>query len=190
MTPAVKTYRDNDALVDGLNERSDSAVEKIFHRLYPSLCYFADKFIGNSDATRDVVLEVFVQFYEKREVRFQSLAGAVSFLYRAVHNGAIDYLRRNKRTVRMTSQEYGAEELAYAEPESVVFMKIFEAIEHLPEKMREIFVLSYVDRLSVREISSRLGIAETTVKTQRQRARQQLKARLKDYIPLLSLLFF
>ena len=194
MNSSVKRKLDDATLIHGLNNRQERAIEEVFHRLYPSLCWFANKLIDDREATRDVVQEVFVRFYEKRNNRFESFSGVMSFLYNSVHNEAIDYLRRSKRTVHITADSAdeagGADALLYVEQESIVFMKIFQEIDKLPDKMREIFILSYVDRLSVRQISTQLGIAETTVKTQRQRAKQYLKDQLKDYVQLLSLLFF
>ena len=50
--------------------------------------------------------------------------------------------------------------------------------------------MSYIERLSIQEISQRLNIADTTIKTQRARAKKFLQERLKDLFSLAILLFF
>ncbi|MDL2319780.1 sigma-70 family RNA polymerase sigma factor [Alistipes sp. OttesenSCG-928-B03] len=180
-------------LVRELNERGEKAIETLFHMLYPALCYFAVKITDDREIARDIVQEVFARFYEKDNYRFDSMAGVRSFFYRAVYNEAIDWTRKNGRLVQLTgdyAQNETDDELHYAEQESRVFEKVFTAIEQLPEASRMIFVMSYIDRLSVSEISAKLGIAESTVKTQRQRAKKQLKEKLGAYGKLLTLLFF
>lgn len=44
--------------------------------------------------------------------------------------------------------------------------KLLDAIDRLPEKCRQIFMMSCVDGLKYREIASQMNISENTVKTQ------------------------
>ena len=71
-----------------------------------------------------------------------------------------------------------------------MFEEIFTAIEELPAECRRIFKMSYIEHLSIQEIAKQLDIAETTIKTQRARAKKYLQDRLKELFPLAILLFF
>ncbi len=50
--------------------------------------------------------------------------------------------------------------------------------------------MSYIDHLDIQKISQKLNIAESTIKTQRQRAKKFLRERLQNLYPLAVLLFF
>ena len=65
----------------------------------------------------------------------------------------------------------------WQEVESVKEMrqKLLDAIDRLPEKCRQIFMMSCVDGLKYREIASRMDISENTVKTQIKLAYKKLR---------------
>lgn len=64
---------------------------------------------------------------------------------------------------------------------------INEAIDHLPNKCREIFILNRFDGLSYKEITEVLNISINTVKTQMARALSSLRKALKITISLFNL---
>ena len=58
------------------------------------------------------------------------------------------------------------------------------AINSLPEKCREVFILSRMEGLKYREIAERLNISTKTVENQIITALRKLRVELKDYLPL------
>ena len=62
-----------------------------------------------------------------------------------------------------------------------------EAIDKLPERCREVFVLSKMEELSNKEIAERLNISVKTVEVQMTKALSRLRKELEW---LLSLIFF
>ena len=62
-----------------------------------------------------------------------------------------------------------------------------EAIDKLPERCREVFVLSKIEELSNKEIAERLNISVKTVEVQMTKALSRLRKELEW---LLSLIFF
>lgn len=67
------------------------------------------------------------------------------------------------------------------------YSQIRNEVERLPEAMRKVFNLTLLD-MSIPEIAEALDISENTVRNQRARAREILRARLKDKIFFLFLL--
>jgi RNA polymerase sigma-70 factor (ECF subfamily) len=70
--------------------------------------------------------------------------------------------------------------------------RIGQVIGELPEKCREVFLLSRNEHLKYQQIADRLQISVKTVETQMSKALQHLRERLKDYILvwlLIGLLF-
>ena len=176
-----------------LDVKRPEVFEKIFHEYYASLCYFANKFVQDEDMAKDIVQEVFVRFWESKG-RFENRVALKSFLYSCVQNGALNYLDK-LRVRENVGKQLGlaveeAEDVFRFEVEADVFEEIFVAIEELPEECRRIFKMSYIEFLDIKTICERLGVAESTVKTQRQRAKKYLKERLQHLYLLSSLIFF
>ena len=180
-------------LLHRLKEGDEKVFELLFHRHYAALCFFADKFLRDEEAARDVVQEVFIRFYDKA-YDFPNMLALKSFLYSAVHHKALNYLEKmnNRAAIRekLEVTEYQENEYFHHQVEAEIFEEIFSAIEQLPSECRRIFKMSYIDHLDIREITEQLGIAESTVKTQRQRAKKFLRERLQHLYPLVALLFF
>lgn len=74
--------------------------------------------------------------------------------------------------------------------ETDVFEEIFVAIDELPPECQRIFKMSYIEMLDIKTICEQLGVAESTVKTQRQRAKKYLRDRLQHLYPVLVFMFF
>ena len=66
--------------------------------------------------------------------------------------------------------------------------RIHEAIQSLPEKCREIFILSRVEGLKYSEIAEKLDLSISTVDNQIGIALKKLRVQLKDFLPLLMFL--
>ncbi|HEY5500096.1 MAG TPA: sigma-70 family RNA polymerase sigma factor, partial [Bacteroidales bacterium] len=66
---------------------------------------------------------------------------------------------------------------------------INEAIDSLPNRCREIFIMSRMDLLKYREIAAQLNISINTVENQMSIALHKLKIKLKNYITLFIILF-
>ena len=66
---------------------------------------------------------------------------------------------------------------------------LYEAIEKLPPKCREIFVMSKLEGKKQAQIAQELGISINTIEVQIGIAYKKLRQELKDYVPLLLFLF-
>ena len=183
----------DELLISGINTGDGKAFEILFHRYYASLCFFANKFLQDTEAAKDVVQEVFIRFYET-EPHFVNLIALKSFLYECVQHKALNALeKRNTHMAirqKLVREEAVPDEYFRRQVEAEVFEAIFTAIEELPQECGRIFKLSYIENKDIHEIAEMLHISETTVKTQRQRAKNYLRKRLKNLYFLVVVLFF
>ena len=180
-------------LIARLNKGEERAFETIFHKYYASLCFFANNFLRDKEAAKDIVQDVFVLLYEKK-YQFPNLNALKAFLYQCVHDKALNYIEKRRIRSEIESQLdiplYEENTYFLRQTETEMYEEIFRAIDELPTECRRIFKMSYIERLSIQEISQRLNIADTTIKTQRARAKKFLQERLKDLFSLAILLFF
>ena len=115
-------------------------------------------------------------------------------MYSCVQNAALNYLEklqvRAKTNRRLGLKTPDEEDVFNFQVETDVFEEIFAAIDELPAECQRIFKMSYIEMLDIKTICERLDVAESTVKTQRQRAKIYLRERLQHLYPVVTLMFF
>jgi RNA polymerase sigma-70 factor (ECF subfamily) len=169
--------------------RIELKFEELFRTYFDSLCYFARKYIPDLDSSKEIVHNVFISIWEKRE-EFDFDKPAKSYLFTSVYNRCMNYIRDQKKFTDSGSAEIILENesvyddhLEAAELES----RIWRIIEGLPEKCREVFVLNRFESKKYAEIADQLNISVKTVEAQMSKALRVLRDNLKDYIHLLIL---
>lgn len=188
-----RTDENNSFPFGEMNGHDDGAFERMFHYYYGALCFFANKIVHDGDASKDLVQDVFLNIYEKKPV-FDNIVSLRTYLYRSVNNACLNHI---KKLGRLTPDDKymrqveapDVEEIYFIQLESRLLDEIFRNIESLPEGCRRIFEMSYIEQCSVKEISRELNISENTVKSQRARAKQLLRERLRDLFPMFSFIF-
>ena len=176
---------------EDIKNGSEEAFNKVFDLYYSRLCFFADKFLHDFDLSRSVVQQVFVDMWIKRE-KLQ-VASLQSYLFQSVRNAAIDILKHRKAESKYLSTLEPDEKNQISDwmEEAELADRINKAIQKLPEKCREIFVLCRFEELKYTEIAARLNISVKTVEMQIGIALKKLRKELSDYqmIQLLAIFF-
>ncbi|HZK62482.1 MAG TPA: RNA polymerase sigma-70 factor [Anaerovoracaceae bacterium] len=164
-----------------ISQGNEQSFSEAFDRYYTGLCYYAFKFVKDMDESRSLVQQVFVDLWIKRDklVIQQSLK---AYLFAAVRNYVLDYLKHKVvelkylNEVQSESVTIGRDLIEEAELNA----RINSAIEALPEKCREVFVLCRFEELRYSEIARRLGISIKTVEMQMGIAMKKLRSKLTD----------
>jgi RNA polymerase sigma-70 factor (ECF subfamily) len=144
-------------------------------------------------AAEEMVQNVFYKLWERTENL--SITGSVrAYLYRAVHNESLNYLKHLK--VRSEHQLYVSHRMSEgteAASKKIQLKELEEkfhyALNDLPEQCRTIFQMSRFEELRYREIADRLDISVKTVENQIGKALKILRTKLVDFLPLIILLF-
>ena len=163
----------------------------LFDNYYRALCVYAFRFVSDADDVEDIVQEVFIKVWARR-ADFQAVYSLRSFMYLSVRNACLNYNRDHARERQISFNDTESEKFAEEWEEGFmieedVHRQIRNEVERLPEAMRKVFNLTLLD-MSIPEIAEALDISENTVRNQRARAREILRARLKDKIFFLFLL--
>jgi RNA polymerase sigma-70 factor (ECF subfamily) len=156
----------------------------LFDTYYQRLLSDVYRVIRDEDACKDIVQDVFVDFWNKRE-SIEVHTSLQAYLRRAAVNKALNYLKNSRRFVLeedgvvFDSTEYpDALDSGDALSAEQLEQNLHRAIEALPEKCRLVFSMSRFDHLSHKEIAETLGISVKTIENQITKAMKMLRESL------------
>ncbi len=175
---------DLDKIIAALANDNEAPMEELFNYYYPRLFNFSRKFLKIEEGIDDIIQEVFVKIWQNRK-KINSEATFNSYIFTITRNLLLNELRsrlNNKKTrdeIRSLSlaQEYSSlDEIEYNDVKG----KVDQLINTLPERQKEIFVLSRTEGLSHKEIAEKLGISTKTVEYHITQSSRFLKEKLKN----------
>jgi RNA polymerase sigma-70 factor (ECF subfamily) len=171
-------------LFERIKNGDEKAFEILFYKYYGHLCLFASKIINDDVAAEEIVQDFFVKLWEKRE-HFSIETSIKNYLFRSVKNLCLNFIQHNKTKIKHAQIVLSEVESSFSDdsnfPEIDLTEKIEESINSLPEKRREIFMLSRQEGLKYHQIAQKLNISIKTVETQMSLAIKSLRDKLRNY---------
>ena len=148
----------------------------LFKRYYRPLCLYAAHYLkGDIAASEDIVQDCFVKLWQQEAKR--DITDKRAFLYSTVRNACIDTLRRQHP--EMTSIDPSDLEEVISDEEAVdrseQEAKVWEIIDALPDRCREVFLMAKRDGMTYNEIAEALNISVKTVEHQISKAMKKLR---------------
>ncbi|RKE56984.1 RNA polymerase sigma-70 factor [Sphingobacterium detergens] len=177
-------------IVDNAKETVELDISALYHQYWESLFKQMMRILLDEDEAADVVQQTFLDLLEMKE-KIPEIKSVKSFLFIMGRNLAFKKLRR--KLVNDTYRDFYASQYKEASSlieEWIVFKELDDLIEKeigkLPNKMKEIFILSRHAEMSYSEIAKKLNISDKTVKKQISNALKLIRLKVdKDYQPLL-----
>jgi len=170
---------------------NQQAYQSLFYYYYERLYHYALTFTADQDKAEDIVQEVFLKLWTKRE-SFHPNGSLKAYLYRMTYNEFVNAFRKEKRYYKELD-EFKLQALAPLAEESeesweLKLHELKEAIDHLPPRCREIFLLHKQEGMPQKEIAKKLDISVKTVENQVGKAVNILKNKLSVKIMTLLML--
>lgn len=179
--------------MDTLAGRSiESTFDKVYLTYYSRMRRFAKEYVLFDEDAENIVQDVFLLLWEKREVLDIQLSMS-SWLFSLVKNKSLDYLR-HKTVEEEYKQEfmikvYSLDSMNYTfSSDEDLEQVLVAAINKLPERCREIFLKSRMEGKKYREIAEEMNLSVNTIESQMSIALKKLRCELKEYLPLLLFL--
>ena len=183
---------DERKLIIRLSEGDETAFEILFRHYYPGLVIYASKFVQDRTEAEEIVQEFFIRLWEKHHT-VKSASTLKSYVFQSVKNSSLNYIRDKKVSLPII------EELIHRSSSALIFnpdlyvaselqQKIESAVNNLPVKCREVFLMSRFRNMKNDEIAQELNISKRTVETHISNAIKVLKTELKDFLILLIML--
>lgn len=169
------------------NTLDKTIFEQLFKEEFKGLVLFSIQYVKDYEAAREIVQEAFIGLWDKRN-QIDPSRQVKSYLSTTVRNRSLNYLRDNKKfDSRLLTQENLYPLASYEQADRLVEKelqeRIREAISELPERCREVFLLSRNEHLKYQVIADQLQISVKTVETQMSKALHHLRIRLREYLP-------
>lgn len=181
-----------DELLQFVRESDNLAFDELYHRTWKKLYTHSFQKLRDEDLAKDVVQEVFVDLWNKRQLRdIQNVEG---YLTQAVKFKVIDRFRKKNFIVEeianfadvLANSEFSDTKLLDDELDKL----LNHWIDQLPSKRKEIFLLKYEEGLSSEEIGKLLNISTKTVQNQILNASTFLRSLMQKILFIFFLFFF
>jgi RNA polymerase sigma-70 factor (ECF subfamily) len=177
-------------LLERFRRGDEDAFEAIFREYATQLCTFALHFTRSRDLATEVVHDVFLLVWERRE-RLDVRTNLRAYLYKATRNRALEVARRDtffRRWAERTSREQEHDDSARLTPTPHEQLERDEraaalqrAIDALPERRRMVLLLRWRDGLQNAEVAELMGISVKTVENQITQALRVLREQLFEH---------
>ena len=189
MTKSIEVKKNNDQ-----TGNSGSRVEKLIKEHHPRLKSFISKRIPNKEDAEDILQDVFYQFINVVENTFNPIEQVTAWLYRVTRNIIINKAKK-KHEEKLPTYQYDEDgdilkefsEVLFNDdqitPEteylrSLVWQELETALLELPAEQREIFELTELEGLAVKEIAENTGVPINTLLSRKHYAIKHLRKRL------------
>lgn len=173
---------------------TETRIKTLFEQYYIALVEFSWHIVKCREAALDIVQDTFVKILEKTdELPFHEKA-IKSYLYTAVRNSALNYIRHQKvqheyhqiNPLNEIDDPRILDAMIYAE----TIQNLYKAIDSLPKSCQEVCRLTWLEGKSNNEAAELCGVTINTIKTQKRRSVELLRHRLAPNFSVLKSFIF
>ncbi|MFO7922442.1 MAG: RNA polymerase sigma-70 factor [Bacteroidales bacterium] len=166
--------------------------QNLFEKYYPNLCRFASGYLGDHDTAEEIVQQVFINLWNQKD-SIDPERPVKSYLFTSVKNRCLNHIRDRKKFRNYYLDIETDLIIPVAEKDIIkeedLEKQLAKALDKLPEKCREVFMLCRFEDMKYKDVAEKLGISQKTVETQMSKALKILREEFKDLLFLILFLF-
>lgn len=166
-------------LLSLVQEGNQLAFRQIYHKYWRGLYIYSHNILNDKWLAEDVLHEVFVQIWIRREK--SEISNLKSYLFNAVRNRSLLTLRKEKFSAldeNLITKLELAPDIENQLNKSDTVLAIEHAALKLPERCRAIFYMNKFQQYSAEEIANHFNISQRTVENQISLALKHLRSEL------------
>jgi RNA polymerase sigma-70 factor, ECF subfamily len=153
-----------------LSDNGEEFFKYLFNKYYLELCKLAFKYVGRTEIAEDLVQDVFINIWNKKQ-DLSHIDKTKSYLTASVVNTSINFISskfsRQNFVEESLLQNEASDSNQHHQMVNLELQQLIKlSIEQLPDKCRVIFTLSRYSAMSYKEIAEELNISVKTIETQ------------------------
>ena len=171
---------DEISLIQGCIEGNQRAQRQLFDSFSPKFFAVCLRYMKNNDEAEDVLQEALIKVFSKLP-EYSKKGSFEGWMRRIIVNTCLDQIRKNQKLkldVSIDKEEYKLSMNAHV-LENMSANELIEEIKKMPPGYRVVFNMFAIEGYSHQEIAEKLGVKESTSKSQYLRARAYLKERIE-----------
>lgn len=167
-----------------LNGRHEFVLEYLYKINYKWLTNVATRIIGNTFSSDDIVQDAFLCMWYKmgnREIEFDHVLQIRKYMLMFVTNKSYDVYNRGKMYVNIFDDQADKDmfdDIATAQYMRTLNGIINDNIKYFPTQLKKVLLGTYLDGLDMGQLSKKLNMNRSALKTQKARAVELLTALL------------
>jgi len=175
--------------LEGIRKGDEEMFEKVFHGYFERICCFARDYVVDREVAREIAQEAFIKLWEIRAT-LEDGTDIPALLFTIARNNALNHLKhviirekyRNYSERKYVESQLNLIALSDLQVDQIfgsdMQKLIYQAIEDLPERCKEVFMMSRNYEMSYKEIAQQLNISERTVENHIAEALKRLRAKI------------
>ena len=163
-----------------IQNKNEDAFKRYYKEHYKSFFLMSCKYLKDPAQAEEIVNDVFLKLWEDGD-KMNIESSLKSYIYKAIINRSINVLNKSKRELIhhadlsvIPEESYELREIE----ENELRVKVYAAIDQLPDQCKRVFEMSRFEELKQQEIADKLGISIKTVKNHITIALKQLSIAL------------
>ena len=163
-------------LIRKIEKGNEQSMDQFVLKHYPKIYQYCLLRVRDHGYEEDLTQETFQKIFQAFE-RYKNYGKDMNYLYVIAGNLCKDHFRKEGRMeVYEMSEEIAVEHMGQVE----IRMEIYEALDKLPEEIREVVILSFFQEISQKEIARMMGIKLSLVKYRVSKAKELLSKQLEE----------
>jgi RNA polymerase sigma-70 factor (family 1) len=163
---AINEHQSDFELVEKLQSGDLDAFDQIFKRFGDKLFGFALKYLKSKEETEELVQDVFLKIWENRK-NLKKESSLKSYLFTIAYHNICRVFKKKQIYLKFLEENKSIANSTFNLEDQIEYKGVLEQIdlliERLPEKQRAIFIKSYREGKSTKEIAKEVNLAPGTV---------------------------
>ena len=159
--------------------------------------FVCQKVCDDKEKREDIVSDVFTSLWDKLDTDSFDLQSntALAYIKMCVKNNCLNFLKHQEYEWSYAENIKKKAPVYETEPDSVytldeLYKMLYETLDKLPENYRTVFMKSFFEGKTHVEIAEEMNLSVKSINRYKQKTMELLRNELKDYLPLLLLLFY
>ena len=168
----------------------DHDLQHIFDKYAKNLCLYALNYLETEADAEDIVQDVFIRCWEKRDILLSDEKVIKTYLFTSVRNACLDKIKKKdvmRYHIDIIKQEIIDEETITFDEK--LLLEIREELAQMPDQTQKVITRVFMQDMKYQEVADDLHISINTVKTLLRKGIKHLRSHFSQHLELLIFYF-